>query len=134
MLLENISTSTFDDRIDSSFGDTLLNLAGFIGQFNHENGPARVRVKFASLIELAARLVDPSGIVRRETFSRHEILDMLANWVKSPFAVSDHFKPPVLFSLMVVPGRSRVYGRSEGIEYDLHASNREYPGTLPITT
>lgn len=59
-----------------------------MGRYNSEFAPMRARIKFCSLTEMAAKRVDATGLIRRETFSGHEILEMLTVWVKDPSTVS----------------------------------------------
>jgi hypothetical protein len=87
-LLENASVVNVDERLQNSFGNSLLLLAHFIARFDQEFTPVRLRIKFCQLVELAAKRADPSGILRRETFERHEILEMVADWVKEPSSVN----------------------------------------------
>jgi hypothetical protein len=87
VILEN-STASIDGRANANFGNTLLQLSGFMGRYNSEFAPMRARIKFCSLTEMAAKRVDATGLIRRETFSGHEILEMLAVWVKDPTSVS----------------------------------------------
>jgi hypothetical protein len=86
-LLDNPGVVNADEKLQSAFGNSLLLLAGFIVRFDHDFTPVRLRIKFCSLVELAAKRCDPSGVLRRETFERHELLEMVVDWVRDPPAV-----------------------------------------------
>jgi hypothetical protein len=86
-LLDNPAVVNADEKLQSAFGNSLLLLAGFIVRFDHDFTPVRLRIKFCSLVELAAKRCDPSGVLRRETFERHELLEMVVDWVRDPPAV-----------------------------------------------
>jgi hypothetical protein len=71
------------ENIDIS--NTLVALAGFIARFNNSQS-YRIRLKLCALCDCVCERADTLTL-RRDTSARHNIIDILMEWIQDPFAV-----------------------------------------------
>jgi hypothetical protein len=116
MLLDHLASAPSDKQMSVDIGSTLFTLGEFIARFNHDASLGRLRVKFCLFVESAAKRADVAGLVPKDTFANHVILDMIAGWVvidpKQVHLSLCFFFPP-LSHIRRQPRRyTRVTGRS----------------------
>lgn len=66
-------------------GTTLVALAGFIARFNNSQS-CRVRLKLCALCDCVCERKDTLTL-RRDTSARHDIIDILMEWMLDPSSV-----------------------------------------------
>lgn len=75
------------ENIDIS--DILVALAGFIARFNNPQS-YRIRLKLCALCDCVCERTDALTL-RRDTSARHNIIDILMEWIQDPLSVCGHF-------------------------------------------
>jgi hypothetical protein len=81
MLLTHLANAQSDKQMSVDISSTLSTLGAFIARFNHDASLGKLRIKFCLLIESAAKRTDVAGLISKDIFADHAIMDIIAGWV-----------------------------------------------------